>query len=96
MEQWEYIARIFFADIKNEGAKEYLQENYPDWKNPPKYWVATLDPLLNSLGNQGWELVHMEPVPGVGSNGDVYYHGNIYTYSNAYFCVFKRRKATSN
>ena len=49
MEQWEYIARIFFADIKNEGAKEYLQENYPDWKNPPKYWVATLDPLLNSL-----------------------------------------------
>jgi hypothetical protein len=47
------------------------------------------------LGAEGWELVHMEPVGGVGKKGDVSFirgYGSMTVWSNAYFCVFKRRK----
>jgi hypothetical protein len=46
--------------------------------------------LVDALGNEGWELVHMQPVY-VGSNADVLIHSlNERLWSNAYFCVFKR------
>ena len=49
-------------------------------------------PRLNSLGQQGWELLQMTPVK-MGSNGDVQVHGGEYAgWSDAYLCVFKRRK----
>jgi hypothetical protein len=55
-------------------------------------------PILNKLGEDGWELVHMEPVSAVGSNGDVgFQHGgsaSFTTWSNVYFCVFKRKIET--
>ena len=49
-------------------------------------------PELDKLGDQGWELVHMEPVAKVGSKGDVMVGGESSNWSNAYFCVLKRRK----
>lgn len=52
-------------------------------------------PELNEFGQDGWELVRMEPVGGVGKNGDVSFtrgYGTLTAWSNAYFCVFKRRR----
>jgi hypothetical protein len=51
-------------------------------------------PQLNKLGKEGWELVHMEPVPRVGGKEDVQF--DQYSWSNTYFCVFKRREPGSS
>jgi len=91
MEQWEYLTEFLHANIENPGAEESIQRRWPNWK-PPKYTPETMIPELNTLGEQGWELVHMQPVAGIGSNGDVHFQGETYKWSNVYFCVFKRRK----
>jgi hypothetical protein len=51
-------------------------------------------PELNSLGDQGWEMVHMEPIGAVGKKGDVGFIAGdaMARWSNSYFCVFKRQK----
>ena len=52
-----------------------------------------MEPELDNLGYQGWELVSMQPVLGVGNNADILMDEPVtFTYSNAYFCAFKRRK----
>lgn len=92
-ERWEYLTKFCTAHIDNDGAKEYLAEAFPDWNKPPKYTPETMIPELDDLGADGWELVHMQPVPSVGDNADVGYQGasdNTW-WSNTYFCVFKRR-----
>ncbi len=94
MEQWEYMTRFTYAHIDNDGAKEYLEQIFPNWQNPPKFAPQTMVPSLNSWGVEGWELVHMQPVMSVGKNGDVGFSGGngpAYHWSNVYFCVFKRR-----
>jgi hypothetical protein len=95
MEQWEYWTTFCWANIENPGAREYLKKKAPNW-NPPKFTPQTMIPDLNAYGEKGWELVHMEPVAEVGNNGDVaFVHGaevTVRTWSNVYFCVFKRRK----
>ena len=90
MERWEYLTEILNAAIENEGFPETLR--YPELRmeNPPRNAVQSTIPRLNYLGDSGWELVHMEPVPGVGKNGDIHFPGAAYVYSNSYFCVFKR------
>jgi hypothetical protein len=51
----------------------------------PKYAPQALMPELDALGNEGWELVHMQPVY-VGSNADVLIHSlSERMWSNAYF-----------
>jgi len=96
MEKWEYWTGFLWAHIENEGAKELIKKSWPNWKNPPKYAPQTMIPQLNNFGEAGWELVHMEPVRRVGQNYDVYFSsgGGLaeINWSNAYFCVFKRRK----
>ena len=49
-------------------------------------------PHLNMRGRDAWELVHMEPVV-VGKNYDVCVTDGVggATWSNIYFCAFKRR-----
>lgn len=91
VERWEYLTQILSADINNRGAKELIKQQWPNW-NPPRYTPETIMPHLNSWGERGWELVHMEPVAGIGDNGDVVFTGDTSHYSSAYFCVFKRRK----
>jgi len=94
MEKWEYLTEFIRANIENEGVKAFLQEKYTNWKNPPKYAPQTMIPYLNKRGEQGWELIHIEPVR-IGDNYDISLdfqggaHGN---YTNIYFSVFKRRK----
>jgi hypothetical protein len=93
-EKWEYLTKFIWASIENEGAKEYVQQRWPGWQ-PAKYSPETMIPELNSYGNIGWELVHMQPVGAVGKNRDVGFVAGqgMPLWSNAYFCVFKRRKS---
>ena len=91
MERWEYLTRFIKADVKNTGVADFFKSYRPNWKNPPQYTPETMMPELDDLGNQGWELVHMEPVAKVGKKGDVLFTGSG-EWSNTYFCVLKRRK----
>jgi len=93
MEQWEYWPTFIEASAKDKEMKEFLRNSVPDLKKPPRYLAEAMMPKLNELGAQGWELVHMEPVAGLGDKGDVLFAGDSREWSNVYFCVFKRRKA---
>lgn len=92
-DQWEYLTTFLFADIENPGAREYMAMHWPGHKKA-KYAVQSVIPTLNDLGNEGWELVHMEPIGGVGKNEDVGFIAGdaMARWSNSYFCVFKRRR----
>jgi len=92
MERWEYLTRFVKADVKNPGVADFFKNYRPNWKNPPPYTPETMMPELDSLGDQGWELVHMEPVAKVGGKGDVMVGGDSSYWSNTYFCVLKQRK----
>lgn len=90
-ERWEYLTRFLYASIENEGAKAYMREKWPGWE-PRKYSPETMIPELNELGDEGWELVHMQPIGAVGNNRDVGFVAGeaMPRWSNSYFCVFKR------
>ncbi|MBI1282103.1 MAG: hypothetical protein GC179_28510 [Anaerolineaceae bacterium] len=91
MERWEYLTRFIKADVKSQGVLDFFKSYRPNWKNPPQFTPEAMMPELDDLGNQGWELVHMEPVARVGRKGDVLFTGGG-EWSNTYFCVLKRRK----
>ena len=71
MEQWEYLPTYLEAQAKSKDIKAFLKEQMPERKKFPRYMAQAMIPELNELGAQGWELVHMEPVPGLGNKGDV-------------------------
>jgi len=91
MQQWEYFTELVSANIKNKGWEEYRRDNVPDFK-PGKCSPRTMIPHLNNVGEEGWELVHMQPIAGVGANDDVWFTGGSGSWSNAYFCAWKRPK----
>jgi hypothetical protein len=93
-EKWQYYTTFLYADAERQ--RDFLQGKWPDWQ-PPQYTPESMIPELDELGAEGWELVHMEPVGGVGKKGDVSFtrgYGSMTVWSNAYFCVFKRRRAS--
>ena len=90
-ETWEYMTQFISANIDHDSARKYLTETWPEWKNPPKFTPETMVPILNNWGKAGWELIHLEPVPEVGNNGDIKFPGDLGIWSHVYFCVFKRR-----
>jgi hypothetical protein len=92
MEQWEYLSIFLEANAKSKDSKQAIQTTYNKKAKP--YSPEAMIPDLNKLGAEGWELVHMEPVPALGKNEDVQF--DPYHWSNKYFCVFKRRKAGSS
>lgn len=72
MPKWEYYTLFLKADARRE--EEFLQ-SIASWKDGiPLYTPESLIPGLNTLGAEGWELVHMEPVV-VGNKGDVLVQG---------------------
>ena len=89
MEKWEYLTEFCYANAENTEVADYLKKRWPDWE-APKYAPEAMIPALNILGEEGWELVHMEPVY-VKDNSAILVHG-VEASSNGYFCVFKRRK----
>jgi hypothetical protein len=98
VEQWEYWTGFFWANIDDNGVREYTKKRWPNW-NVPKFAPQTMMPKLNDYGKEGWELIHMEPVRAVGDNQDVLFQsgGDITKkdWSNVYFCVFKRKIISS-
>jgi hypothetical protein len=90
--RWEYLTTFLEADAERE-ADALL--DIRDWKSGiPAYAPEALMLRMNALGEQGWELVHMQPVR-VGQNEDVLVFdsssGRVWT--SRYFAVFKRPKA---
>ncbi len=90
--QWEYLTTFLQADARLE--EDFLTQ-YRDWKDGiPVYTPEALMPRLNAYGEQGWELVHVQPVA-AGNKSDVLIQdagsGSRF-WSNTYFCVFKRPK----
>jgi len=92
MQRWEYLTVFLEADAVRE--EDYLRK-YRDWKERiPEFTVEALMPRLNALGEQGWELVSLEPVF-IGNRGDVLVHDNGSggrTWTSKYMGVFKRAK----
>lgn len=87
-ERWEYHTE--FVEAEASQAAAYLALRYPG-TTMPKYAVQAVLPRLNELGEEGWELVHMEPVK-TGTNADVLMVGSMDSWTHTYLCVFKRRK----
>ena len=97
-ERWEYATTFLFANIESQGAREALATKFPSvhpskWE---KYAPQAVIPDLDAWGEKGWELIHMEPVYGVGQNADVGFSTGggspaVTHWSHAYFCVFKKR-----
>jgi len=89
--RWEYLTTFLQADARLEEA--FLTE-MRDWKGGiPPFTPEALMPRLNAYGEQGWEVISMQPV-GVGSKGDVLMQdgsGNRF-WTSTYFCVFKRAR----
>jgi hypothetical protein len=91
-EKWEYLTEFVWANLETQGVKEYLRTRWPSFK-PDKFAPETMMPQLNTRGETGWELVHMQPVS-VGRNSDVSFASDVGgPYTNIYFCVFKRRRS---
>ncbi|GAB4575914.1 MAG: hypothetical protein Kow0077_29790 [Anaerolineae bacterium] len=82
--RWEYWTGILYAENTRKTK---------DTVHQARYSPAHLIPELNALGDEGWELVHMEPIF-AGENEDVLIHDNMRLWSSAYFCVFKRPTMT--
>ena len=91
MQQWEYFTEFVYASVDAPGWEKYRRDNMPDFK-PSKYSPRKMIPHLNNGGEDGWELVTMQPVADVGDKGDVRFPGQTGNWSNAYFCAWKRPK----
>ncbi len=92
-QKWQYMT--VFLKAEAEHVMDFLQEKW-DWKNGiPRNTPESLIPRLDALGEEGWELIHMQPVM-VGSNADVLVEdagSGTRSWTSSYFCVFKRPKA---
>lgn len=87
--QWEYYTTLMKAEAQYE--LQFL-ETLRDWKEGiPQFTPEALIPRLNAMGEDGWELVQMQPVV-VGTKADVMITA-AGTWTNTYFCVFKREKS---
>lgn len=91
--QWENHIEYVQAETYALEAKSFLAHYYPGQK-VPKYAVQAILPRLNELGEQGWELVHMEPVE-IGINGDIRLGFDVNHWTNVYLCAFKRLKRSA-
>ena len=92
MEKWEYLTRFFTAKANKKELKTFIKDQFG--KKARAYSPESMIPELNKLGEEGWEIVHMEPVARVGGNEDVLFDRD-YRWSSTYFCVLKRRKPDS-
>ena len=84
--QWEHHIEYIIADAHNAQTKDFLATRYRGEKMP-RYAVQASILRLDTIGAQGWELVHMEPV-WVQNDGSVSSATGVGT--NTYLCVFKR------
>lgn len=87
---WEHYLELIDADAQQQA--EIVQPFYPPG-SVPRYAIQAILPRLNHLGEQGWELVQVQPVM-VGKNGDVLINGAMSEkWTRTYLCVFRRFNA---
>jgi hypothetical protein len=90
---WEHLVLYLEADAEKQAA--FLQKRWPGHQFP-MYAAQSLMPKLDQYGDQGWELVSIQPVI-VGDNGDILITDRRDAWSGSwtftYLCVFKRPKA---
>lgn len=90
---WEYLTIFLQADARREAD---FVEQFRDWKEGiPQHTPEAMIPQLNALGEQGWELLHMQPV-WPGDKRDLMItdtSGGMRQWTSTYFCVFKRPTA---
>lgn len=87
--RWEYLTTFLEADAEREADALLAMR---DWKSGiPAYVPEALIPRMNALGDQGWELVHMQPAY-VGQKQDVLMSdaSSSRVWTSRYFVVFKR------
>ncbi len=94
MAQWEYLTTFIEANARSKERMDFLRRRFPGRKRFAPYAAESLMPELDKLGEEGWELVHMEPVAQVGGKGDVLFAAGT-KWGRSYFCVFKRAKGGS-
>lgn len=89
---WEHYIELIEADAQQHI--EFVQPFYTAG-SVPRYAMQSILPRLNHLGEQGWELVQIQPVM-IGKNGDVLVGGAMSEkWTRTYLCTFKRYTATS-
>lgn len=89
-EKWEYLTTFLEAKANNRDVKNYIKETFD--KKAKKHSPEAMIPDLNKLGEEGWELITMEPVADVGGKEDILIAGEGRKWTSTFFCVFKRRK----
>ena len=86
MERWEYTTTILAADINTDDVRATIDDLFRG-RRSPKPTPEILIPLLNAFGEDGWELVSLEPIV-VADDRRVIASSS----TNLYLAVFKRRK----
>ena len=90
LERWEHLSRILEADAEDADVRAYM-ERYWHGDTPPRYSPEALMPALDELGEQGWELVSLQPVL-LDRNHDIDWNHAGCLFSHTYMTAFKRRK----
>ncbi len=89
---WEHL--VVYVEANAQQHLPFLQEHAPG-KQFPIYAAEALMPRLDEYGQQGWELVSMQPVI-VGEHGDILIsdrrEGWTGRWTYTYLCAFKRPK----
>jgi hypothetical protein len=89
-QKWEYLT--VFVRAESAPVQDFLEERW-DWKSGiPRNTPESMIPRMDAYGDDGWELVHMQPVV-VGNNADVLAVDSgrgVGSWTSTYFCVFKR------
>ena len=91
VDKWEYMSIVIEANIDEPGSREHIMKRWPDIEKTLKYSPRTPNPILDELGEAGWELIHIEP-RSFGSQMDIWPLGHGLSIVHSYFCVFKRKK----
>ncbi len=88
-EKWEYLTTFVEAKANSKDLRNFIKERFD--KKARKHSPEAMIPDLNKLGQEGWELITMEPVADVGGKEDILIANEGRKWTALYFCVFKRR-----
>ena len=89
--RWEYLTTVVEANATKRETRSFLKARFPGRHRMPRFAPESLMLELDKYGQEGWELVHMEPVARVGGKGDILFPASgAPRWTRSYFCVFKR------